>query len=212
MDIVTIKFDCSDIYSIESNFLDYFDKFGVPDIFINCSYPRTEDWGSNSFKDVSLSSYRENIDIHLNSFSWGAKIVADQMKDRKIKGSIIQVGSIYGILGQDLKLYEGLGMSENMTYSIIKGGISSLTRQMASYYGRFNIRINTLSPGGLEGFDSISNGLQDETFKKRYSNKTPLNRLGKPSEVASVALFLASEASSYVTGENIIVDGGYSII
>ena len=68
-------------------------------------------------------------------------------------------------------------MSENMTYSIIKGGISSLTRQMASYYGRFNIRINTLSPGGLEGFDSISNGLQDETFKKRYSNKTPLNKI-----------------------------------
>jgi NAD(P)-dependent dehydrogenase (short-subunit alcohol dehydrogenase family) len=210
--VIPVKFDCSNLSNVEDNILDITKKYGVPDVFVNCSYPRTKDWSNNNFSEISLSSFSDNINIHLNSFSWIAKIIADQMKQASKGGSIIQLGSIYGVLGQDLKLYEGLDMKENMTYSVIKGGITNLTRQMASYYGQYNIRINTLSPGGLDGIDSGSNKLQNETFKKRYSEKTPLKRLGKPSEVASVALFLASEASSYMTGENLIVDGGYSII
>ncbi len=204
--IVNLNFDCSKLEDIENNFKSIIEDFGCPDIYINCSYPRTEDWSKNTFSDISLQSFRQNIEMHLNSYAWLAKLVADAMVKNKIEGSIIQLGSIYGILGQDLTIYEGTEMKENMPYSIIKGGITNLTRQMASFYGKNGIRVNTVSPGG------VYDGTQPQKFVKQYSNKVPLGRLADPSEIASAVLFLASEASSYITGTNLIVDGGWSII
>ena len=99
-----------------------------------------------------------------------------------------------------------------MTYSIIKGGIINLTRQMASYYGQYNIRVNTLTPGGIVGHVAGENHQQNSTFINNYSEKNPLKRLGNSHEIASTALFLASEASSYINGANIVVDGGWSIV
>lgn len=199
------KFDCSDLENMDTNFSALFDKYGSCDIFVNCSYPRTEDWAQNSFSNISLKSYRKNVDIHMNSYAWMAKLAADSMKSEGKGGSIIQFGSIYGVVGQDLTIYEGTDMGENMTYAAIKGGIANLSRLMASYYGKFNIRVNTLCPGGI--FDN-----QNPTFVKNYSNKTPLKRMGKPEEIASVVLFLASEAASYITGSTIMVDGGWTAI
>jgi NAD(P)-dependent dehydrogenase (short-subunit alcohol dehydrogenase family) len=103
-------------------------------------------------------------------------------------------------------------MRENMTYAAIKGGIANLTRQMGSYYGQFNIRVNTLVPGGLSGHVAGKTDPQNSLFVKRYSEKTPLKRLGRADEIASTALFLAVEASSYVTGATIVVDGGWSAV
>ena len=122
------------------------------------------------------------------------------------KGSIIQLGSIYGLLGQDLNIYEGTEMKENMSYSIIKGGIINLTRQMASFYGKHGIRVNTICPGG------ISDSTQNSRFVEQYQKKVPLGRLGDASEIASTALFLASNAASYITGSTLVVDGGWTIV
>ena len=133
-------------------------------------------------------------------------------KKEKINGSLIQLGSIYGSIGQDLSIYKGTEMEENMTYAVIKGGVANLTRQMASYYGKYNIRINTLCAGGIEGHVAGSSHAQDSIFIKNYSNKTPLKRLGRSDEIASTALFLASDASSYITGSTLFVDGGITII
>ena len=199
------KFDCSDLENMDTNFSALFDKYGSCDILVNCSYPRTEDWAQNSFSNISLKSYRNNVDIHMNSYAWLAKLAADGMKSKGKGGSIIQLGSIYGVVGQDLTIYEGTDMGENMTYAAIKGGIANLSRLMASYYGKFNIRVNTLCPGGI--FDN-----QNPIFVKNYSNKTPLKRMGKPEEIASVVLFLASEAASYITGGTIMVDGGWTAV
>jgi NAD(P)-dependent dehydrogenase (short-subunit alcohol dehydrogenase family) len=127
-------------------------------------------------------------------------------------GSIIQLGSIYGILGQDLTVYESTEMHENMTYAAIKGGITNLTRLMASYYGQFNIRVNTLVPGGLSGHVAGKNDIQNPVFVKQYSQKTPLKRLGRAEEIASAALFLAADAASYVTGTTLMVDGGWTAV
>ncbi len=197
------KFDCSDLENMDTNFSALFDKYGSCDIFTNCSYPRTEDWAQNSFSNISLKSYRKNVDIHMNSYAWLAKLAADSMKLQKKGGSIIQLGSTYGVVGQDLTIYEGTDMGENMTYAAIKGGITNLSRLMASYYGKFNIRVNTLCPGGI--FDN-----QNPVFVNNYSNKTPLKRMGKPEEIASTVLFLASDAASYITGATIMVDGGWT--
>ncbi|MBF89510.1 MAG: hypothetical protein CMG75_07565 [Candidatus Marinimicrobia bacterium] len=206
------NFDCSDMNNLESNFFDLVDKFGSPDVFINCSYPKTDDWGQSSFKEVKLKSFRKNIDIHLNSYAWLARLAAEAIKESDRGGSIIQLGSIYGILGQDLTIYEDTNMSENMTYSAIKGGITNLTRQMASYYGEFNIRINTIVPGGLLGHVAGKSQTQNPNFLKRYSQKVPMKRLGRAEEIAPTALFLASDASSYISGSKIVVDGGWSIV
>ena len=205
-------FDCSDIKNIESNFSLLIDKYDCPDIFINCSYPSTKDWPDTSFKDINLDSFRKNIDIHMNSYSWLARLVAECMVDKGKKGSIIQIGSIYGVVGQELNIYEGTSMKECMAYATIKGGITNLSRQMASYYGKYGIRVNTLCPGGLVGHVAGSSDSQDQTFVENYSNKVPLKRLGKSEEIASTALFLASEAASYISGATIMVDGGWTAI
>ena len=199
-------YDCTNLDSIESNLKKIIDEFNVPDIFINCSYPRTEDWGKNNFEEISLNSFRKNIDIHLNSYSWAARIVANEMAKYKKRGSIIQLGSIYGLVGQDLSIYEGTDMKENMSYSIIKGGITNLTKQMASVYGKHEIRVNALCPGGVD------DGNHNKKFLDNYSNKVPLGRLAMPNEIANCALFLSSDSSSYITGSTFMVDGGWTAI
>ena len=155
---------------------------------------------------------QKNIDIHLNSYAWLARLAAESFINAKTSGSIIQLGSIYGILGQDLNMYKDTEMDENMSYAVIKGGITNLTRQMASYYGQYNIRVNTLAPGGILGPVAGKANLQDRKFIKNYNEKNPLKRLGRAEEVASAALFLASDGSSYINGTTIIVDGGWSIV
>jgi len=206
------SFDCADMKQIENNFSALIRENSCPDIFINCSYPRTKDWGNSLFKEVTLESFRENVDIHMNSYAWLGRLVAESMVVGKKTGSIIQLGSTYGIVGQDLTVYENTNMHENMTYAAIKGGIINLTRQMASYYGQYNIRINTLCPGGLEGHVADKSDTQNPVFVKQYSQKTTLKRLGRAEEVASTALFLASDAASYITGATIMVDGGWTAI
>ena len=211
-DLILHQFDCLDFEEIDNNFLALLNEYGSSDIFINCSYPRTADWVKSSFKDIQLETYRRNIDIHMNSYAWLARLAAEGMVKTGNGGSIIQLGSIYGIVAQDLTVYEGTDMHENMTYATIKGGINNLTRQMASYYGQFNIRVNTLCPGGLVGIVSSKNANQSPVFIKQYSNKAPLKRLGCAEEIASTALFLSSDASSYITGATIMVDGGWTAI
>ena len=148
----------------------------------------------------------------MNSYAWLSKIVADEMLKNKIKGSIINLNSIYGLVGQDLNIYQKTSMKENMPYSMIKGGLVNLTRQMASYYGRYGIRVNNICSGGLKGHVAGKSKFQNKQFVKNYENKVPLKRLGEPEEVANVITFMASDASSYITGSNILVDGGWTII
>ena len=205
-------FDCSEMDKLDKEFKKVISKHSVPDIFINCSYPRTKDWAKNSFQKVKLDSFRKNVDIHLNSYVWTAKVMASEMVKKKIKGSIILTSSIYGQRAQDMTIYEGTKIENNMSYSVIKSGIINLSRQMASYYGSFGLRINTVCPGGLEGPIAGKRESQDNLFKKRYIKKTPLKRMANPLDVANAMVFLSSEASSYITGQEINVDGGISIV
>ena len=200
------KLNVESLDKIDIFFTKIIKKYGPPNCFINASYPKTKDWSKNSYNKITLKSFKKNILIHMNSYIWIAKIIADLMIKNKIKnGSIVQLSSIYGILGQDAELYKNTQMSESMSYSSIKGGINNSVRSMAAYYGKHNIRVNSICAGGV--FDS-----QNKIFVKRYNKKTPLGRMAKPEEIAMSSLFLLSNASSYITGTNLIVDGGFSIL
>jgi|TARA_B100001964_G_C13992561_1_gene491308 NAD(P)-dependent dehydrogenase (short-subunit alcohol dehydrogenase family) len=204
------RFDCSKLSKLEKHFNKIVNKFGCPHIFINCSYPKTNDWKQSSFNQVTLKRMTKNIEIHLNSYAWLSKIVAEKMVKNNINGSIINMNSVYGLLGQDLSIYEKTSIKENMPYSIIMGGMVNLTRQMASYYGRFGVRINSICSGGVYSIKDLN--FRKKQFIKNYKKKVPLKRLAKPEEIANVIAFIATDASSYITGSNILVDGGWTII
>ena len=197
--------DISDIQKIEDTLKKLQNIKFNPDIFINCSYPKSNQWKKTNYKQVKYKYLNDNVEIHLNSYVWIAKVIAEIMKKNKISGSIVQLSSIYGILGQDNFLYKNTEINESLVYPVIKGAIINSVRSMAAYYGPSNIRINSISPGGV--YDGHS-----KEFLKKYKLKTPMNRMCKPDEVAYAALFLGSDASSYVTGTNLVVDGGFSII
>ena len=210
-DIKFIKFDVG-LNKFDLKLKKIIKKFN-PDIFINCSYPTYKSWKKSNFKNINLKGMTENLKIHLNSYAWSAKLVADNMKKKKINGSIIQLSSIYGLVGQNSKMYEFVnGMNPNMTYSIIKGGITNLTRQMAAQYGKYNIRINNVCPGAVIGHNKGPKKKINKRFIQNYSSQVPMARLALPSEVAGAVLFLSSKLSSYITGTNLIIDGGWTAI
>ena len=141
-----------------------------------------------------------------------AKIIADHMKKNKIHGSIIQLSSIYGLVAQDDNLYKNTNISENMTYGIIKSSVIHFTKQLASHYGKNNIRVNNIVVGGVSGHIKGSKLKQDLNFLKKFKNKVPLRRMANPVEIVPGVVFLASSASSYITGSSIVIDGGYTIL
>ncbi len=210
--VVNENIDLSKTAKLEKKIKKIVKKYGVPDIFINASYPKTKDWKKNSFKKINLKSFETNIKSHLNSYVWCSKILASEMVKNKKRGSIINLSSIYGLVGQDLEIYKGTDMEENLSYSVIKGGINNLTKQMSSYYGKFNIRVNAVCPGGVINIEDIKYLKTQKSFEKRYTQKVPLKRFARTDEIASAVIFLSSEASSYITGSLLTVDGGWTAI
>ena len=199
------KIDLSDVDCLEKNYNEILKEVDKLDIFINCSYPRPATQENKCFNKMKFQYFRSVVDMHLNSFCWLANLSAKKMLITKCKGSIIQFSSIYGVVGQNMTIYNETEMTENIAYAAIKGGIINYTRLMSSYFGKYNIRVNTISPGGI--FDN-----QNKKFIENYNNQSPLKRMGLPHEIASAVLFLSSDASSFVTGENLMVDGGWTAI
>jgi NAD(P)-dependent dehydrogenase (short-subunit alcohol dehydrogenase family) len=116
-------------------------------------------------------------------------------------GSLINVSSIYGVVGPDHSIYEGMPFGSFSAYSAGKAGVHGLTQWLATYWGRKNIRVNTLVPGG------VFNGHSEE-FSRRYSNRTPMGRMANSDDLVGMVVFLSSDASRYCTGQKYIVDGG----
>ena len=206
-----LKFDCTN-KNIQQNYSKVVKKFGLPDIFINCSYPRTKDWKINNFKKIKLKSLQNNLDQQLTLSSFLIREVAETNRKKKRKCNIVLLSSIYGLVGQDISIYEGTNVTENFSYSMIKGAIISLTKQMCSYYTKFGIRVNNVCPGGVINIDEKKNSIPYKKLVKNYSKRSPIKRMAFPDEIANPIIFLASDDSSYISGTSLIVDGGWTSI
>ena len=195
--------DITDKESVENTVSKIIHQYGRIDGWINNAYPRTSDWGVK-FEDIPIESWQKNIDMHLNGYFICCQVILEVMKKQN-NGVVINMGSIYGFLGPDFSVYHETDMTMPAAYAAIKGGITNLTRYLASYYGEYNIRVNSISPGGV--WDN-----QNEIFINNYISKTPLKRMAQPYDIAPTVSFLLSDKASYITGHNLVIDGGWSII
>lgn len=177
-------------------------EFKKIDVFINCSWPKTKNW-TKGVEKTPYKSIKINLINHLGGYFNCTQKIAMQMKDQK-KGSIINFSSIYGLVAPTFSIYQGTKMTSPPAYPLIKGGINTMTRYFASYFGKYGVRVNCISPGGVYRNE-------EKRFVKKYSELTPLGRMAKPDDLVMPTLFLASEGSSYITGHNLLVDGGWTI-
>ncbi|MEJ5055162.1 SDR family oxidoreductase [Sphingobacterium sp. MYb382] len=180
-------------------------KYDRIDGLVNLSYPRTSDWGLK-FEEIPYDSWEKNVDMQLNAVFYICQRVLEVMK-MQMSGSVVNIASIYGVVGNDFSLYEEYGGTSPAAYSAIKGGIVNFTKYLCSYYGKYNLRINCVSPGGI-----IDEKNQHPSFIKRYSEKSPMGRLGRPEEIAPAISFLLSNDASFINGHNLMVDGGWTAI
>lgn len=203
LDLSKIKCDITNVLEVKNCIETIISKYSRIDGLVNNAYPRTNDWGEK-FEDIKFSSWQKNIDIQLNSYFFITQMVTSYMVKSK-KGSIVNIASIYGVVGPDFNIYDNTEMTMPAAYSAIKGGIINFTRYLASYFGPLSIRTNAVSPGGI--FDN-----QNPKFVEQYSNKVPMRRMGNPDDISPVVVFLLSEDAKYITGQNILVDGGWTAI
>ena len=198
-----LECDITDSLSVVNTIGKVVEKHGRIDGLVNSAYPRTKDWGVK-FEKIPEVSWKQNVDMQLNSLFVICQAALKQMKIQK-SGSIVNISSVYGVVGPDFGVYDGTDMTMPAAYAAIKGGVVNFSRYLASYYGPDNVRVNCVSPGGI--FDG-----QNKRFIEQYENRVPMRRMGLPKDIAPAVRFLLSDDSCYITGHNLMVDGGWTII
>ena len=205
-----IACDVSDAASVQGMVKTVVERFGEVHILHNNAASKSANLDAffAPFETYSLDEWRKIMAVNIDGMFLVAQAVGSRMAEQGGGGSIIQTASIYGILASDKRIYEGSvyldrQISNPAVYATSKAAVVGLTRYLAAYWADKSIRVNTLIPGGVESG-------QNQVFKERYSARVPMGRMARPDEMVGTVIYLASDASSYVTGQNLVVDGGLS--
>jgi NAD(P)-dependent dehydrogenase (short-subunit alcohol dehydrogenase family) len=161
---------------------------------------------SGAFENYPLEAWRAALEVNLTGMFLCCQAAVKPMLAQGKKGSIINICSTYGLVAPDQRIYQRDGQQSSykpVYYSVTKAGVLGLTRYLAAYYAGTEIRVNALTPGGIFNH-------HDEVFLKAYNARTVMGRMANTDEMNGALLFLASEASSYMTGSNLVVDGGWT--
>jgi len=187
---------------------DIISQFGSIDVLINNAATKSPNFFA-PLEKFPLEDWNQVMAVNVTGLFLASREMGAVMAE-KGTGSIINISSVYGVVGPDQRIYEGswyeeMGGAINtpLIYSATKGAVLAMTRYMATYWGPRGVRTNTLTPGG------VSSG-QNSTFDEKYSARVPMGRMAQADEMVGALLFLASDASSYVNGQNIVVDGGWT--
>lgn len=178
-----------------------YETYGTIDILVNNAVARPmKGFGAD------IDAFDESMRVNATGLFALTRLFGDRMAQpgaQRGAGSIINIASIQGVVGVDPTLYHGLGMTGSIPdYFFHKAGLINLTRFLAAHYGDRGVRVNAVSPGGMYAG-------QPSQFVKRYAERTMLGRMAEGDDIKGIIVFLASDASKYITGENIMVDGGY---
>ncbi|MGI2172354.1 oxidoreductase [Shewanella sp. MF05960] len=187
----------------EANVVSFFNDQQRIDGVVNCSYPRNKDYGKKLF-DVSLASFNDNVSIHLGASFLIMQQSAALFLRQNSPLSIVNISSIYGVVAPKFEVYENTNMTMPVEYAAIKSAILHLNKYFSSFMRDSRFRVNSISPGGL--YDS-----QPQAFLDKYKQLTMGAGMLNATDMTGAISFLLSEQSQYMTGQNLIIDDGFSL-
>ena len=202
LNIDYIKLDITSKKSLKET-IDFIDgKYGKIDALVNNAYPRNKNYGRHFF-EVEYNDFSENISMHLGGYFLTSQMFGSYFKQQGY-GNIINISSIYGVITPKFEIYDNTTMTMPVEYAVIKSGLIHLTKYMAKYFKNMNIRVNTLSSGGV--FDG-----QPKSFVDKYNEICLSKGMLDKSDLKGTLLYLLSDLGKYVNGQNIIVDDGFTL-
>lgn len=180
------------------------DKYGRIDILVNNAVSRE---GLKDLEEVSKKEWEAAQNINSTGMILLTQAVIKLMRKQR-SGNIINIGSIQGSVGPNFPVYGNTGMTSPINYTYDKWAMVGFTKWIANYYGKFNIRANCISPGGYG--PGVAKMIWKNEFVENYKRLTPLGRFADDEDIKGPVVFLASEASAFITGHNLLVDGGWT--
>ena len=200
---IGIGFDQGDTDSIPGFVANVVDRLGRIDVLVNNAYGGT----APSIDTATAEDFDRAYHVGATAYFLLARQVVFHLRERKAPGSVINIASMYGVVASYPSAYEGLPVNSPPNYHGLKGGVVHLTRHLAAYWAQDGVRVNTISPGPFPKTETITS--QPE-FIHRLEQKVPLGRMGNPEELKGAVVLLASDAGSFITGQNLLVDGGWT--
>ena len=195
-----VELDHLEVESLEAGFQTAVDQVGGIDILVN----NGQSGPPNDLTDVTPGQFQQQLANAAGYFHL-ARLLRNHVVQRQVPGAVIMIGSMYGVVGSYPDAYESICSASPVAYHALKGGVIHMTRHLAVYWAADNVRVNCLSPGAFPNPAKVPAGLEE-----RLVEKCPQHRMGKPHELKGAVVFLASDASSYMTGQNLLIDGGWT--